>query len=72
MLIRPLDQVLEAIEKNPDGIFVWVYVDKSYQQSIKISKENAIQWCKDYAKHKTTDKIPCFINHEVFLGGMII
>lgn len=69
MVGRPLQVMLEAIERSPDEIYVWVNEKRDTHRSIRVRKDAAIQWAHDCAKDNKGIVSGFIGTEEVWLGN---
>jgi len=69
---HPLAKVIEALNKSPDSIYVWVITQpgRTENTSIRISWPVAVEWCINYA-NTHNGEVPCYFligGGTIFLG----
>lgn len=67
---KPPQILLDALNDNRNAIYVWVPINKTTRQSIRVTYADAIEWVIQVTKQNQS--VPYFIGtNEVFLGSVL-
>lgn len=68
---NPPKILLDALNDNKNAIYVWVPINKTTRQSIRVTFPDALEWVIQVTK-QNNGVVPYFIGtNEVFLGSVL-